>query len=359
MKFTIVGCGNAALIHAAKLIEKGFQVAILKTSHYNDEFYNVIKSEGGFNVKDETQKGKRFFVLPSLITKNVEEAISFGDVLMVMTTTSQHERIAKLISPFVRDGQIITLIPGYLGSLIFNKIIDKKIIYSEWETTAYNGRIIDNMYVRISFYNPRNAISVLPKKYENDVLNIFSQGFDNTKYLRHNILESAIHNPNMIVHPIGLLFSASRVEKSKGEFWMYKEAFTPSVINVINKLDVEKNKILIAFGCQPLNYFEAAKWRNEDNLEKDALEVFQSFAESSNKGPSAVNHRYFTEDVPVGLALLISIGEVLGLDMSIPRAIKSLAYALLGKDYTSEERTIQKLLNKQNVTMRDIEEAIK
>ena len=130
MKITIIGCGNAGLIHAAKLIEKGHEVALLKTSTTNSDFYNIIKSEGGYNVKDDTNGGNRFFVRPSIVTRNVEKAIGFGDIIMVMTTTLQHESIAQLIAPFVRDGQIIVLVPGYLGSLIFKKYIDKKVIYT-------------------------------------------------------------------------------------------------------------------------------------------------------------------------------------------------------------------------------------
>lgn len=358
MKITIIGCGNAGLIHAAKLIERGYEVALLKTSSTNSDFYNIIKSEGGYNVKDDTNGGNRFIVHPSMITRNAEKAISFGDIIMVMTTTLQHESIAELIAPYVRDGQIIVLVPGYMGSLIFRKYIKANVIYSEWETTAYNGRIIDSMYVRITFYNPRNAISVSPVHETESVLDILSNCFPNTKYSRKNILESALHNPNMIVHPIGILFSASRIEYSKGEFWMYKEAFTDSVVNVIKAFDVEKNKMLNAFGCQSLDYFEAAKWRNEENLDIDAMTVFKSFAESSNKGPSFVNHRYLNEDVPMGLGLYISIAKILGLDTSIQEAIMSLSSALLNKNLKKNARTIQYLLDKEDVSLEDIKASI-
>ena len=313
-----------------------------------------------YHVKDDTLQGngREFDVHPSIITRDVREAVKFGDIIMVMTTTLQHEFVAELISPFVRDGQIIILVPGYMGSLIFKKYIKKNIIYSEWETTAYNGRIVNNEYVRISFYNPRNAISVLPISQTQKVLDILSPCFDNTKYARKHILESAFHNPNMIVHPIGILFSASRIEYSNGEFWLYREAFTPSVVNVIKAFDVEKNKVLKAFGCDPLDYFEAAKWRNEENLNIDAMTVFRSFADSSNKGPSFINHRYLNEDVPMGLGLFISVAKIVGVDTSIQEGITALASALLNKDLKSGARTIQYLLGKEDVSIDDIKIAI-
>ena len=359
MRITIIGCGNSGLVHAAKLIERGFEVALLKTSNIaNSEFYDLMCNEGGFNVKDETSNGRIFFAKPAFITKDVEKAIRFADILLITTTTLQHENVAQMISPYISDGQVIALIPGYMGSLLFKRYINKKVSYCEWETTAYNGRIMESLFVRITFYNPRNAISVLPIDKSEDLLQIFSQLFDNTKYLRKNILESALHNPNMIVHPIGILFSAARIEYSNGEFWMYKEAFTDSIINVIKDFDIQKNKILSSFGCEPLNYFDAAKWRNEENLNIDSMTVFRSFAQAANKGPASVQHRYILEDVPNGLGLFSSIGKILNIDTSIANSIITLASSLLQRDLKSEARTIEKLLGKNKVTKDDIIAAI-
>lgn len=355
-RITIVGCGNAGLIHAAKLIEKGYEVCLLKTSNSsNTSFFDTIVLEQGYQVKDTTTN-KVFFARPHLITRDVRTAIEFADVIFVMTTTLQHEVVAKLIGPYVREGQTIVLCPGYMGSLLFKKYIDKEVAYCEWETTAYNGRIMDDSYVKITFYNPRNAVSVMPQYKKEDVLSMLSKMFDNTKYLRTNILESAIHNPNMIVHTIGMLFSASRIEYSKGEFWMYREAFTDSIINVINNFDKQKNEVLKVYGCEPLNYFDAAKWRNEEGLTIDAMESFKRFAESSNKGPMFLNHRYLLEDVPMGLCLYSSLGRIAGVDTSIADSIVRLTSALLNEDFVAKGRTIEHLLGKEvgEVNIQDV-----
>lgn len=359
MKVTIIGCGNAGLIHAAKIYEKGNnEVCLLKTSQTNSVYYDKIVSDGGYRVHDLTNRGKDFFVKPSLITRDAKSAVDFAELILVMTTTLQHEDVAKLIAPYVHDGQIIALCPGYMGSLIFKKYITAKVTYCEWETTAYNGRVMNNDYVKITFYNPRNAISVLPVSESQHVLDVFSPLFDNTHFLRRNILESAIHNPNMIVHTIGMLFSASRIEFSQGEFWMYREAFTDSIVNVINAFDKQKNKVLETYGCDPLDYFEAAKWRNEEDLNVDAMTSFRSFADSSNKGPGCLRHRYLMEDVPNGLGLFVSLGKVAGLDTSIAESIMTLAGALLGEDFKANARSIQWLLGKDCVSVEDVKNAI-
>lgn len=355
MKVTIIGCGNAGLIHAAKIYEKGGnEVCLLKTSQTNSAYFDKIVAEGGYQVKDLTNHGHDFFVKPALVTRDAAAAMAFADVVLIMTTTLQHESVAKLIGPYAHDGQVIAMCPGYMGSLIFKKYVAADVTYCEWETTAYNGRVMNNEYVKITFYNPRNAISVLPVAKSEYVLSIFSQLFDNTNYLRRNILESALHNPNMIVHTIGMTFSASRIEYSKGEFWMYREAFTDSIINVINAFDKQKNKVLQAYGCEPLDYFEAAKWRNEEDLNIDAMTSFRSFADSSNKGPMFLRHRYLLEDVPMGLGLFVSLGKVAGIDTSIAESVMILGGALLGEDFKIQARSIQYLLGKDDVSISDV-----
>lgn len=348
MNVTIIGCGNSGLIHAAKIYQKsGNKICLLKTSDINNTFFDKMAREGQYRVKDLTEKGRDFYVKPDFITRSAKEAMEFADVVMIMTTTLQHEAVARLVGPYAKDGQLIVLCPGYMGSLIFKKYVTANVVYSEWETTAYNGRIVDNEYVKISFYNPRNAVSALPMSKIDEVQKSLGQLFENTRYSRANILESAIHNPNMIVHTVGMLFSASRIEYSKGEFWMYREAFTDSVVRVINAFDNQKNAVLAAYGCKPLGYFEAAKWRNEENLDVDAMTSFRSFADSSNKGPGMLSHRYLLEDVPNGLGLFISLGKKAGLDVSIAESIMTLAGALLGENFSSQARSIDYLAGKE------------
>ena len=116
--------------------------------------------------------------------------------------------------------------------------------------------------------------------------------------------------------------------------------------------------MLNAFGCDSLNYFEAAKWRNATDLSEDAMTVFRAFAAFSNKGPSFIDHRYLNEDIPIGLGLFISIGKIVGIDTSIQESIMTLASALLGKNLSASSRTIQYLLGNPDVIIDDIQKAI-
>ena len=162
------------------------------------------------------------------------------------------------------------------------------------------------------------------------------------RYLRKNIAESALHNPNLIVHTVGTILSASRIEYSSGNFWMYKEAFTPSVWRVIRRLDDEKMNILEKFGCDRIPYLEACKFRNCEDITVDAYEVFKNYAETgSPKGPAIVKMRYVTEDVPMGLCLMQSLGDVLNVQTPICDALINLGETMTGMDFVSTGRSIE------------------
>ena len=342
---TIVGCGSVGFIHAYYFAKRGYKISFLKTSDYNSTFYEKVKSDGYFEVIDRGEKKTKVYI--DRITKDANEVIPNADIIFITTTTLQHHTVAKLIGPLFVNGQIICIMPSYASSLIFKNNTLANVKYVEFETTLFNGRIKDSSYININFRNCRMAAYF--EGFSNEEKNSFSKDIIYIDKEAINTFEIAFHNPNMIVHTIGVLLSASRIEFSKGEFWMYKEAFTPSIIKLISKFDAEKNLILQALGCNKLSYFDAAKWRNEADLSKNSMEVFRSFAEDSNKGPHQLRHRYLLEDVPMGLSLFQSVGDILQIDTPIADSVITLSSALLDEDFKTNGRNIRQIYNNPNI----------
>ena len=56
--------------------------------------------------------------------------------------------------------------------------------------------------------------------------------------------------------------SIPRIEKTKGDYVMYHEVFTPSVWNILEALDSEKMDVLEKLGFERIPYVEACKHRN-------------------------------------------------------------------------------------------------
>lgn len=344
MKVAIIGVGNSGCAQSIKLMQNGHQVNLIKTSHsLHDENFECLLKTGEIRCLDKTDNNREFALKPEMITRDLEKGLEDVEAVMILTTSLQHRELAKRVGHLLRDGQIVFLIPGNMGSTQFAKYTEgKHIIYVEGESTPYDARIIATGKVEILFKNVRNAVSFLHKKDE-QYLPVVTSLFGTHKYLRSNIIESTMHNPNMIVHTVGSIMSASRIEYANGEFWMYREAFSPSVWGLIEKLDEEKKQVIKAYGGEHvISYLDACKWRNEEDLSVDSLEVFRNYAAAGGpKGPANLNTRYIYEDVPMGLCMLERLATNKGIPTPIASALITIASALNNTDYRSKGYSIE------------------
>lgn len=334
MKVSILGAGNSGCAHAAKLVQNGHEVVLVKTSKsLHEENFVLMQKLQGILMHDEVS-GESFFA-HFKVTRNVQEAIGWADMILVLTQSLQHRVLAEKYAQYMKEGQIVVIIPGNLGALWFEKYAPKGVIFVEGESTPYDARIVEPGNVHILFKNARNAVAVLGNHAEKqEILNKIDTLFNSHKFLRSNVIESALHNPNMIVHTIGAIMSASRIEMMKGEFWMYRESFSPSIWNLVNQLDKEKNTVIDAYGGAPLSYLDACKWRNEEDLSQDSMSVFKEYAQHGGpKGPASLNTRFVYEDVPMGLGQLEILASAAGIDVPITTSLITIASSLLNTDY--------------------------
>lgn len=346
MKIAIVGAGNAGCAHAVKLKEYGHTINLLKTSNsMHDENFEHISKMGGINCIDNTNNKKEYFVKIDLITRDIIEALKDVDIVLIFTQTLQHKKVSELICPFINQKtKMVLVVPGNLGSVYFRNKLSKNILVGEGESTPYDARIIEPGTVNILFENVRNALSFIPANDSFLGIEYAKSIIPKYKYLRTNIIESALHNPNLIVHTIGTIMSANRIEYTNGDFWMYKEAFTDSIWNLVNALDKEKNSVLSAFDCKQSKYIDECKFRNEEDLTKDSLSVFQSYGKNGGpKGPSSIYTRYIFEDVPKGLCVLSSLANKSGIETPICNSLINIASALVNKDFWKENNLLEEL----------------
>lgn len=345
MKICIIGAGNAGCAHAFKFTEFGHEVRLVKTSHsLHDDYFNHIVKDSTIHAIDHTLNSRESYQKISMITRDMEKGINGADIVLVMTQSLQHDELAPRVAPLLIEGQMVMLIPGNMGSFIFKKIAPKGVIIGEGESTPFDARIEDDFKVHILFRNVRNAVSFIPASSSAIGIEKMKNLYETYGYLRKNVIESGLHNPNLIVHTVGAIMSAARIEKMNGDFWMYRESFSPAVWNLVEQLDEEKNAVLEAFGCERLDYLDACKFRNENDLSMDSLKVFQSYAANGGpKGPQTLNTRFIYEDVPNGLCLLSALASHIGLDTPVCNALITIGCSLMKTDYWKVARTPKKL----------------
>ena len=344
MNVTIIGAGNGGYSHAFKIAQRGHDVTLVKTSHaMHEESFDAVLRNGGIWAIDDTDNGKKSFV-DVKASRNIEESVKSAEIILVITQSLQHASLGKVIGPFLIPQQLLVVMPGYMGSVYFrqNCVVDD-VIFAEGESLPYDARIVEPGVVQILFQNVRNPLAFMPAVEKENGLAKMKKLLERF-YLRESIVESALHNPNLIVHTIGAIMNAARIEYSKGEFWMYREAFTPSIMNLVEDLDREKMNILKVFNLPQQSFHKSFQFRTYEDLSADSRTVLESYAYGgSPKGPVEVNNRYIYEDVPMGLCLMSSIGKKFGVETPIADALINIASSLLARDFWKEGRTLERL----------------
>lgn len=342
MKITIAGIGNAGTTVAADLTLKGHEVTLLKTSNsmHNDHFKHLLETKKVVI----NENGLQQIVSIHNVTDNFEAAFKDVELIIIYIQTNYHKQLIEKIIPYLNGGESILIEPGYLSTAFFIPYCkEKNLTIIEAESSPIDCRIINPGEVDVLFRNVRNPIGIYPSNKEIETMNMLSSL--NYNFIKTNsVIEAALHNPNLIVHTIGAIMSIPRIEYTSGEYWMYKEVFTPSVWNIVEMLDSEKMDILSSLGYERISYVEACKFRNSEDRNKDALTVFFDYAQNSSpKGPSKVNSRYITEDVPEGLVLMESLGKILGVNTPTCSALIDIASAALKIPFRDIGRTVDKL----------------
>lgn len=344
MNICIIGTGNAGTTVGADLSLKGHRITLLKTSNalHNENFDYLQKNK---SVQIEGLNGEVRTAHYYKVTRDLPEALTSDvELVIVYVQTNYHESVIKMIEPYLHDGEMIMFEPGYCSTAYLLKHSEKKLISIEAESSPIDCRIVAPGKCKELFRNVRNPIGVYPQEKARELLDKLSVlGYNFT--LLNSVIEAGLHNPNLIVHTVGAIMSIPRIEYVKGKgYKMYKEVFTPSVWNLVLSLDAEKMAILSHLGLDPVSYVEACKYRNSENLDVDATEIFFDYAiNHSPDGPNISDSRYVTEDVPQGLCLLESLGLKLGIPTPTCSSLINIASTCLKRDFRSEGRNISAL----------------
>jgi opine dehydrogenase len=332
----VIGAGNGGHAMAAHMTLKGYPVRFYEMPRFADNL-RPAQERGGIELTGVVGEG---FVRPELMTTDMAEAVKGASHVFVTTQALGHEKVAELSAPHLEENQTVILFPGSGGSLQFAKTlrdagVTKKVYLAETVTLPYACRLQGPAHINVHHGSAvQDVIAALPAVDNEAVIETARPAYPNFTATTH-ALEVALYNPNILLHPIGVIFNLGRIEFSKGEFWMYKEGFTPSVMKLLYSLEEEKLALLRALGLEAVRF--------EDFYEYRYQEKWADFATVSSKGPFSANTRYISEDIPIGMVLWASLGDVLGVPTPTARSLIHVSSVIHDTDYWQGGRTVEKL----------------
>jgi opine dehydrogenase len=280
------------------------------------------------------------------VTTNIRAAIEDVEVVFIPLPGFTVSIYGQLLAPYLTEDQIVVIMPGTLSALEFREALRANgnhidPIIAETGGLPFATRLVGPGKVKTFHVRSVCGLAAIPGNKGKIVYEKLKglYPFD----LKNSVVETGLGHLTPLLHPVGCLLNAGRIERSHGEFYMYEEGMTPSVVRVIESLDRERLKIGEALGIQlPTGV---------DIMVESGYGPRGTLWESLNgsagltpvKGPDSLKNRYVTEDIPFGLVAWASLGDALGVDTPIMDSLVEIGSAIMGKNCWEEGRNLEKM----------------
>jgi opine dehydrogenase len=281
-------------------------------------------------------------------TSDMPEALSGADVVMVVTPSTAHRNLAAAMAPHLADGQLVVLNPGRTcGALEFRKVFDDSgmtasVALAETQTFLYASRAVSRWEAHIFRIKNSVPFATLPSFQIPEALAVLNLAFPQF-VAGSNVLATSLENIGAVFHPALTILNAGWIEATHGDFEYYLQGITPSVAKLLERIDAERLAVASAVGVRSMS---AREWLylSYDSPGKDLYEAIRNTGSYRGiKAPAGIDHRYISEDVPMSLVPIASLGAMLGVRTPVIEMIVQLGSILHSTDYWAVGRTVESL----------------
>jgi opine dehydrogenase len=345
IRYTVIGAGNGGKAMAAHLAIMGFEVTL-----YNRTPENIaaIQARGGITLENQDPAGPSGFRRLACVTSDMQIAIENCDIVMVVTPAYAHYDIAREAAPYLQAGQIVVLNPGRtLGAIEFNRVLEEEgcangVTVAEAQTFIYASRSDGPSQARIFRIKDAVPLAALPATETPMVLEKLASAYP--QFINGgDVLQTGINNIGAIFHPTISIFNAGWIEATSGDFQFYLDGVTPTVARLMEVMDRERVTVASAIGVQAVTAREWLKIAYNADGENLYEAIHNQPGYRGINAPPTLSHRYLTEDIPMSLVPIASLGNHYGVSVRGMESIIRLACIAHQTDYWRRGRTIERL----------------
>jgi opine dehydrogenase len=338
-QIVIVGGGNGALAFAAYFGLRGYPVRLWEFPEFRESLKTVcehrkVQASGALHGEVQVE-----------CHENLGEALEGTTLIMVVVPAFAHQRVAEELVPFLRENMIVVLNPGRTGGALEVAAVFRRkgllIPVAETQSLLFACRRKGDQGIHFGGVKASMRVGVFPAKRTQEVMLHLTVLIPQFRAVR-DVLTTSLGNIGAMFHPASALLNVGLVE-SRRSYDYYPETMTRSVAKVIEKLDRERMALARAAGAE---VFSAPDWLCESyQLRKAPLhEMLQNNpAYQGVSGPTDMNTRYITEDVPMGLVPMEAFGKLYGVPTPTMSALISVASLLTDMDFRSTGRNLERL----------------
>ena len=317
------------------------------------------------NLYDFHREGTAFL---DVVSNNMAKVVKGAKLVILAVPALSHEAYVSELVPLLEDGMVIHVFTDNYATLLIRKKmrelgIGKDVIVGGWGSAPYGTRVekiagfwTNHVGAKYRAITLRGA--ALPSR-DNDAF------LESAKYLPamdsvtkgdgpvagDTVLDIGFANINPVIHVPASVLGVSSMENwslvygnPPGSYSMYSHGLCPTICRVQYAFYKEQCDIAQAIGIG-LPYFSeqqfysrrsvlTAEYMGVDEKGRDNV-VFplDQPCDEGNTGPDSIDHRYITEDIPVGCKIYHDLGVKFGVPTPVIDSMIVLGGAFHNTDY--------------------------
>jgi opine dehydrogenase len=338
MRVAILGAGAIAYGNAALLCSDGHDVILWSPSGQR----TAPLAAGTPLVATGAVVGR----FHPRIAASCADALADAAVVVVAVPGYAYRCVLDAAAPLLRSEQMVvfsshmSLAALYLAGLLRKRGVGTPI--AALGTTVTTGRQTAPDAVTIGSIRTRLDVAVLPESATARGIEVCRVLFGDRFVERSGLLAITLSNVNAQNHLAIALCNLTRMEL--GEAWGQNRHITPAVARLIEALDAERLAIANACGLTVRTVHEHLHLSFDVPMGPLA-EMAQALAQRPRdvNGPTTLDTRYITEDVPFGLVPTIRLAALVGVSTPLHEGGVQLISALYGRDFAAENDILPQL----------------
>ena len=296
-----------------------------------------------------------------VVTTEISEALRGAGLVIVAIPAKGHQPFFEKVIPCLEDGQVISIFPDNFGSLMLRNMMreagcDADVIIGGWTSMPYGVRVVEPGRADCISRTRELMCDALPSKDGDKFFEILKAipAFDGTVEIKRGdtVIGVSLSNPNPVVHVPGSVLNVGAMEVSemeatlgipKGKYSMYKHGMSPAVARTQFAFYQEERKIAKAMGIKVIEYREDQFFWKGSVMGVEFWAPFADVIFPPIVGPTSTEHRYFTEDIPVGTVIRYHLARRFGVDVPIIESLIQLGSVICKRDFLKEGRSLKEL----------------
>ena len=348
LKLAIIGAGNAGVTMAAHAKLAGAPKVSLYDRH--DHELSII-ADNNNQIKLEGKISPQGIATIDLLTTDPAELARDSNFYICDTPAFSHAAVVETFAPYLNDGDVFMFHPGRTGAVleareILKKLsISKKITLLESQTLLYACRING---ATATAYGVKNTVSVAGEDTQlvHAAIDLLSQYIGSGSWsVEKSVLQTSLENIGMLFHPAITLTNLARLESAE-PFYFYTEGASRAVANLILGLDLEKERVALAYGVKVdtvLQWMEKSYSHSASTIHKALADnpAYQAVKAPMNLSAKQIrNFRYLAEDVPYGLVPFSALGAKAGIQTPYMDSVIAMASQVALQDFRKSGRSL-------------------